>query len=130
MASEKITLEAGKTYRNKGGSRFRCMSVNRDGSAVVCNIESGWTCIAHNTAQFPTGEIEWGHSTNGRFDTGAHLQAQIDMLDDLHNIISCAAMECPCVSAEGMEMIQTLLGKLHAERWAKMWQRAAEGERS
>ena len=127
--AEKIIPKAGTNYRNKSGGTFRCMSVTRDGSAVMCNIESGWTLVAHNIVQYPNNCIEWSHSTNGRFDKSVHLQAQIDMLDALHNIIAVSAAECPCTSDEAKTMIQALLGKLHSDRWAKMWERAAEGGR-
>lgn len=125
-----ITLEAHKNYSGKSGGTFRCMSVNRGGSAVMCNIKSGWTFTAHNPVQYPSGAIEWSRSTGGRFDTNLHLQAQIGMLDDLHNIITIAAAECPCIPDDTRNLINDLLEKLHSARWAKMWERVAEGGRT
>ena len=125
-----ITLEAHKNYSGKSGGTFRCMSVNRDGSAVMCNIESGWAFTAHNPVQYPSGAIEWSHSTDGRFDTNLHLQAQIDALDKLHDVIAAAAADCPCIPDDTRNLINALLDKLHSDRWAKMWERAAEGGRT
>ena len=128
--AEKIIPEAGKMYRNKSGGTFRCMSVTRDGSAVMCNMKSGWTCTAHGVTQYASGDIEWDYSNDGRFDASLHLQAQIDALDKLHDVIAAAAADCPCIPDDTRNLINALLGKLHSDRWAKMWERAAEGGRT
>lgn len=65
-----ITLEVGKTYKNRGGGTFVCLEVGgflRPGDAIVQNVASGWTCTAHGVTQYEDGAIEWDYSTGGRF---------------------------------------------------------------
>ena len=71
----------GQIYTNRGGGRFRCIAQATAGptfynagggsssaSGVFQNIASGWTFIAKGIIQFIDGTIEWGHSTDGRFE--------------------------------------------------------------
>lgn len=71
----------GQVYTNRGGGRFRCIALTDAGpifynaaggfsnaSGVFQNIESGWTFTAKGIIQFIDGTIEWGHSTDGRFE--------------------------------------------------------------
>lgn len=71
----------GQVYTNRGGGRFRCIALADAGpifynaaggfsnaSGVFQNIKSGWTFTAKGIIQFIDGTIEWGHSTDGRFE--------------------------------------------------------------
>ena len=70
----------GQVYTNRGGGRYRCLAPSAAGpmfynaaggfsnaSAVMQNVESGWTFTAKGILQFIDGTIEWGHSINGHF---------------------------------------------------------------
>lgn len=71
----------GQVYTNRGGGKFRCIAPAEDGpmfwngaggcssaTGVFQNIASGWTFTAKGIVQFIDGTIEWGHSTDGRFE--------------------------------------------------------------
>lgn len=67
-----VTLEQGKTYKNRGGGTFRCLQVGgflRTGDATVQNVASGWTCTAHGVTMYEDSTIEWDYSTGGRFES-------------------------------------------------------------
>lgn len=67
-----VTLEQGKTYKNRGGGTFRCLQAGgflRTGDAMVQNVASGWTCTAHGVTMYEDGTIEWDYSTGGRFES-------------------------------------------------------------
>lgn len=66
-----VTLEQGKTYKNRGGGTFRCLQVGgflRPGDARMQNTASGWTMDAHCVTMYEDGSIEWDYSTGGRFE--------------------------------------------------------------
>lgn len=48
-------------------SVYKCIHVNSDGTALMANIASGWTCLVHDILRYPDGQIEWGYSTGGYF---------------------------------------------------------------
>ena len=62
-----ITPEQGKIYKNKGGGEFLCLR-NYTYDAMMKNVKSGWTFMAHGVQQYEDGTIEWDYSTGGRFD--------------------------------------------------------------
>ena len=59
----------GLVYTNIGGGDFKCLT-NYCGQpfAIMQNIRSGWTFIAHGLGIYCTGEIDWDYSTEGRFE--------------------------------------------------------------
>ena len=78
---QRIQPVVGQVYPNRGGGLFKCIAPAEDGpmfwngaggcsnaSAVMQNVESGWTFTAKGILQFIDGTIEWGHSTDGRFE--------------------------------------------------------------
>lgn len=62
----------GEVYTNSGGGQYRCLDVSPNGTtppATFQNIKSGWTLTAKGgILQHIDGTIEWGHSTDGRFE--------------------------------------------------------------
>lgn len=77
----RIEPVVGQVYTNRGGGRFRCIAPSAAGpmfwngaggcsnaSAVMQNVESGWTFTAKGILQFIDGTIEWDHSIDGRFE--------------------------------------------------------------
>ncbi len=62
---------AGETYVNHGGGTFRCLKSFGRGkkwSAIMQNIESGWTFVAKDILRYPDGLIEWAYSTQGHYE--------------------------------------------------------------
>ena len=60
--------EVGKTYRNAGGGRYRCLSAGLDENRpLMQNVASGWTFQAHGLVMYADGSIEWDYSTSGYF---------------------------------------------------------------
>ena len=58
---------AGRTYRNAGGGTYLCKSA--DGTeAIMVNIKSKWSLVAHGCRIYFDGSIEWDYSTNGCFE--------------------------------------------------------------
>lgn len=58
--------EEGMTYRNAGGSTYRCeRSYGTD--ARMVNTKSGWSLMAHGCRIYFDGSIEWDYSTDGHF---------------------------------------------------------------
>ena len=108
-------VEEGKTYVN-GTSVFRCMQVRRDGSAVMCNVQTGWTLVAHNITERPSGDIEWSHSTRGHFDECAHLRAQVDALDEFKKTVEDAAALCN-LSESTKGLLDLLLDRISKDKW-------------
>lgn len=108
-------VEEGKTYIN-GSSVFRCMQIRRDGSAVMCNVQTGWTLVAHNITERPSGGIEWSHSTDGHFDDVAHLRAQVDALDDFRKSVEEAAKLCK-ISENTQGLLDLLLERIGKDKW-------------
>lgn len=73
----------GEVYANRGGGRFKCISLEETDSsphywnagggssataAVMQNTESGWTFTAKGIIEYADGTIEWGHSIGGHFE--------------------------------------------------------------
>lgn len=60
----------GCTYENAGGGIFRCTNLFNFffNDAVMQNIKSGWTFVAHGVGVYEDGRIDWDYSTGGRFE--------------------------------------------------------------
>lgn len=58
--------EEGKTYRNAGGSTYRCERAYSTMARMV-NTKSGWSLLAHGCRIYFDGSIEWDYSTDGHF---------------------------------------------------------------
>lgn len=57
-----------KVYANKNGIKYICLTSNNRYEAVFQAInKTKWTFTAHGCQIYDNGEIEWMHSTNGRF---------------------------------------------------------------
>lgn len=67
MKGKRITPERGKIYKNKGGGEFLCIR-GYDGDAIMQNIASRWTFVAHGIIQYDDDSIEWDYSTGGHFE--------------------------------------------------------------
>lgn len=69
MATRNTILQFGKTYRNKNGSSFVCMSPQPDKwSCKLQNVNTGWTFYAHIITMYEDGTIEWDYSSDGKFE--------------------------------------------------------------
>lgn len=76
--STRITPEVDKIYENKGGGTFKCLSIDEEmslssngvsgKSAVMQNVTTGWTLLAHGVNLYEDGKIDWEFSTQGRFE--------------------------------------------------------------
>ena len=70
MTRKPFLPENGKIYRNAGGSEVVCIMA-LDGwkscTAVMANIKSHWTFIAHGIGRYEDGTIDWDYSTKGYF---------------------------------------------------------------
>lgn len=63
----------GKNYVNRGsgtlgmgGGTFHIQGMDGN-DAVVRNIKSNWTCVAHGIHIYEDGTIDWDYSTGGHF---------------------------------------------------------------
>lgn len=65
--------KAGEVYQNRGGAKFRILSITEDG-AVVLNELSGWMCTVHCITLYRNGSIEWDYSSGGRFLKPAEME--------------------------------------------------------
>ena len=55
-------------YVNAGGGKYKCLSVyDDDYSAIMQNVASGWTFVAHGIGRYEDGSIDWDFSTGGHF---------------------------------------------------------------
>ena len=108
-------VEEGKVYTN-GTSVFRCMQVYRDGSAIMCNVHTGWSLVAHNITERPAGGIDWSHSTEGHFDSVLHLRAQVDALEEFRKIVEESAKLCN-LSDSTKGLLDLLIDRLSKEKW-------------
>lgn len=63
----KIVPAIGNYYNNEGGGKYLCMGIGADDSAIMQNVESGWTFIAHGLGKYINNTIDWDYSTGGRF---------------------------------------------------------------
>lgn len=77
-----LSPTVGEVYVNRGGGRYRCLTLvaeripvyyNQAGgssgtAAVFRNVKSGWTFTAKGIIQYVDGSIEWDHSCGGRFE--------------------------------------------------------------
>ena len=59
--------EVGEIYENEGGGRFECLRIYYDGKALMRNVVSDWTFVAHGCGVYPDGRIDWDYSTDGGF---------------------------------------------------------------
>ncbi|HBI84825.1 MAG TPA: hypothetical protein DDX71_00840 [Ruminococcus sp.] len=120
-----------ETHKNYlcSGTVYRCMALRRGSSAVMCNAKTGWTCIAHNITERPTGEIDWSHSSEGHFDEQMHLRVQIEEIETLEDSISSAVLDCHCLNDTTKTMLQSLLKRLHDDRWNLTWKLCDAGGR-
>ena len=77
----RIEPVVGQVYTNRGRGRFRCIAKSAAGpmfynaaggfsnsSAVMQNVESGWTFTAKGILQYIDETIEWDHSIGGHFE--------------------------------------------------------------
>ena len=63
----KFIPETGRTYTNAGGGSFCCLMENGRGDAVMQNVSSLWTFMAHGCGIYEDGTIDWDYSTGGHF---------------------------------------------------------------
>lgn len=66
--------QEGEVYDNRNGQSYMCIKVVSPDSAVMENIDTGWTFTAHRFYLWPDGFIEWGCSTSGRFIEGGRAR--------------------------------------------------------
>ena len=57
----------GVIYYLPSGSAYRCLSADHD-KALLQNVATGWTLIAHYPERNEDGTIEWAYSTAGHFE--------------------------------------------------------------
>ena len=70
MTREHFDPYPGRIYKNNGGGQFICIATGDDTySAVMKNIESGWTITANGIGIYEDGTIDWDYSTGGYFDS-------------------------------------------------------------
>lgn len=73
MDGKRFMPQPGYVYRNRASwydgkaSVFRCLAAHADGTALLANMYSGWTFLAHDIVRYDDGSIEWGYSTGGHF---------------------------------------------------------------
>ena len=66
---KRISLKPGQIYENEGGGTFRCLKEDYlSDVAIMQNIKSGWTFMAHGVGIYIDGRIDWDYSTGGRFE--------------------------------------------------------------
>ena len=66
---KKFTPEPGRTYTNAGGGTFLCLETRSEpGLAVMRNVKSFWTLLAHGCGVYEDGTIDWDYSTGGHFE--------------------------------------------------------------
>ena len=66
---KRATLNPGIVYENEGGGFFRCLRSDPTvTAAIIQNIKSGWTFMAHGIGIYIDGRIDWDYSTGGRFE--------------------------------------------------------------
>ena len=66
MKGKYITPKIGEIYRNRNGADYRCVGFDHE-SAILENVETGWTLVAHGVQQYEDGTIEWNISGKGHF---------------------------------------------------------------
>lgn len=59
--------KAGKTYSNKNGFSYTCLSSEGNSEATFIN-KANWKFHAHGCQIYKDGTIEWNYSTGGYFD--------------------------------------------------------------
>lgn len=61
--------KVGHVYENEGGGSFRCIDLFNFfyNDAVMRNVKSGWTFVAHGVGIYEDGRIDWDYSTGGYF---------------------------------------------------------------
>lgn len=60
-------LEIGKTYKNRNGSDYICLSSSIYG-ATLQEVKTGWTFYAYIITKYEDNTIEWDYSLHGRFE--------------------------------------------------------------
>lgn len=70
LRARSFVPEEGEFYINRNGREYECLKALGPDRALMRNTSSGWTFIAHRLYVWPDGLIEWGCSTDGRFDHG------------------------------------------------------------
>lgn len=63
---KRFNPEVGQVYENLGGGLYRCLMTG-EGIAMMQNVVSGWTFIAHGCGMYENKFIDWDYSTDGRF---------------------------------------------------------------
>lgn len=64
-----VTLNPGVVYENEGGGFYRCLRNDpTPGMAIMQNVKSGWTFVAHGVGIYIDYRIDWDYSTGGRFE--------------------------------------------------------------
>lgn len=62
----KYDPETGEKYQAHGGGEFVCLDA-RGRNAIMQNLKSGWTFLAHQVHVYKDGSIDWNWSTGGTF---------------------------------------------------------------
>lgn len=64
-----FTPEPGRSYKLPYGGVFRCLRVvdKYQRNAVMQNVLSGWTILAHHIYKDEKGMISWDYSSQGHF---------------------------------------------------------------
>ncbi len=56
-------------YKNKGGGIYQCIHAQPEkGTAIMQDVNSGWTLQAHGCGIYPDETIDWDYSTGGYYD--------------------------------------------------------------
>ena len=63
---KRFNPEVGKIYENLGGGLYRCLMTG-ECVAVMQNVVSSWTFIAHGCGMYENELIDWDYSTDGKF---------------------------------------------------------------
>ena len=68
MERVKLFPTVGQNYVDpRRMSRYVCLYVDSDGTAIMQNVASKWTFRAHGLGMYEDGSVDWDYSTEGRF---------------------------------------------------------------
>lgn len=68
MERVKLYPEVGRHYVDpRRMSRYVCLYVDTDGTAILQNVASKWTFKAHGLGMYEDGSVDWDYSTGGHF---------------------------------------------------------------
>lgn len=68
-AKRNAILQYGKTYKNKDGSSYVCVSPKpNEYGCRLHNINTDWVFYAHIITMYEDGTIEWDYSSDGKFE--------------------------------------------------------------